>query len=82
MTQEEYSGWSKNKPMSAGTHMRRTLIEIARRRQGPGTGSTLQLSTTRTSHIHWPDLTAVLHPLLWAVVGAAATRLYMPERRT
>lgn len=30
----------------------------------------------------WPDLTPVLSPILWAVVGAAATRLYMPERFT
>jgi len=28
------------------------------------------------------DLTDVLSPLPWAVVGAAATRLYMPERTT
>ncbi len=30
----------------------------------------------------WPDLTPVLSPIRWAVVGAAATRLYMPERVT
>jgi hypothetical protein len=30
----------------------------------------------------WTDLTPVLSPILWAVVGAAATRLYMPERTT
>ncbi len=32
--------------------------------------------------LQWPDLTGVLSPVLWAVVGAAATRLYMPERFT
>ena len=32
--------------------------------------------------MNWPDLTAILHPLPWAVVGAVATRLYMPERAT
>ncbi len=32
--------------------------------------------------MHWPDLTLVLAPNHWAVVGAAATRLYMPERMT
>jgi hypothetical protein len=32
--------------------------------------------------MHFPDLTPLLHPLPWAVVGAAATRLYMPERMT
>ena len=30
----------------------------------------------------WPNLTSVLAPIPWAVVGAAATRLYMPERTT
>jgi hypothetical protein len=29
-----------------------------------------------------PNLTNVLRPLPWAVVGAVATRLYMPERAT
>jgi hypothetical protein len=32
--------------------------------------------------MHFPDLTPVLHPMPWAVVGAAATRLDMPERMT
>jgi len=32
--------------------------------------------------MQWPDLSAVLSPIPWAVVGAAATRLYMPERAT
>ncbi len=30
----------------------------------------------------WTDLTPILAPIRWAVVGAAATRLYMPERVT
>ena len=30
----------------------------------------------------WPDLTDVLAGLPWAVVGAVATRAYMPERAT
>jgi len=32
--------------------------------------------------MRWPDLSDVLGGLPWAVVGAAATRLYMPERST
>ena len=32
--------------------------------------------------MRWPDPTPTLAPTLWAVVGAAATRLYMPERAT
>ena len=30
----------------------------------------------------WMDLSPILSPIRWAVVGAAATRLYMPERYT
>lgn len=30
----------------------------------------------------WTDLAPILKPIPWAVVGAAATRLYMPERVT
>jgi hypothetical protein len=32
--------------------------------------------------MQWLDLTAVLAPIPWAVVGAVATRHYMPERMT
>lgn len=32
--------------------------------------------------IKYPDLTPVLKPVYWAVIGAVATRLYMPERFT
>jgi len=32
--------------------------------------------------VQWPDLGPVLRPIPWAVIGAAATRLYMPERMT
>jgi hypothetical protein len=31
---------------------------------------------------NWPDLTAVLIDIPWAVVGGVATRTYMPERVT
>lgn len=30
----------------------------------------------------WPDLTSILSSIRWAVIGAVATRLYMPERMT
>lgn len=30
----------------------------------------------------WLDLSPILSPIRWAVVGAVATRLYMPERLT
>lgn len=62
--------------------MRRALIDIAQRRQRPGAGSARALLEQRTVYHPWPDLTAVLSPIAWAVVGAVATRLYMPERAT
>lgn len=61
---------------------RRLLIDIARRHIRPGSGSSLEFLTTRTANMKWPDLTNVLSPIPCAVVGAVATRLYMPERVT
>ena len=64
------------------TLTRRTIIDMARRRQRRGSGSSREFLMERTTMVQWPDLTPVLSPILWAVVGAAATRLYMPERFT
>lgn len=61
---------------------RRTIIDMARRRQRPGAGSGRDFLFTRTAFMPWPDLTPLFGPIPWAVVGAAATRLYMPERMT
>ena len=61
---------------------RKTLIKIAQRKQSPGTGSHLSFLKGRTTQMMWPDLTSILSPIQWAVVGAVATRLYMPERMT
>jgi len=61
---------------------RRIIIDIARRRQRPGTGSTRSFLRERTAKMIWPDLSQVLRDVPWAVVGAVATRLYMPERAT
>jgi hypothetical protein len=63
-------------------NLRRTLIEIARRRQRPGSGSSHTFLTRRTAEMKWLDLTPVLTGVTWAVVGAVATRHYMPERVT
>lgn len=68
--------------MRATTQARKILIALAQRRQCQGAGSTLGVLTTRTCHVRFPDLSDILYPLQWAVVGAAATRLYMPERAT
>jgi hypothetical protein len=55
---------------------------MCRQRQRPGTGSDLAALMRRRPEMLWPDLRRVLDPLPWAVVGAVATRLYMPERKT
>ncbi len=61
---------------------RRLMIRLAQKRQRPGTGSGQDFLLRRTTLMQFPDLRPVLDPLPWAVVGAAATRLYMPERVT
>ena len=62
-------------------NLRRTIIRLAQKRQKPGAGSGRVFLRERTARILFPDLKSVL-PVSWAVVGAAATRLYMPERMT
>ena len=59
---------------------RKTQIDIAKRRQRPGTGSNLRRGDTALRE--WPDLTDVLRDIPWAVAGGVATRNYMPERGT
>jgi hypothetical protein len=61
---------------------RRLLIDLAWKRQKVGSGSEQAFLRQRTTQMQFPDLTAYLAPVLWAAVGAAATRLYMPERAT
>jgi hypothetical protein len=61
---------------------RRILIDIARRRIQPGTGSAPEFLRRRTAMNPWPDLRPVLTGIPWAVVGGVATRAYMPERAT
>ncbi len=61
---------------------RRFLLAMARRRARPGTGSADVFLRERTAMATWPDLSEILRGLPWAVVGAVATRAYMPERTT
>jgi hypothetical protein len=61
---------------------RRILIDICRRRIRPGTGSSLEFLRRRTAMNPWPDLRPVLEGVPWVVIGAVATRAYMPERAT
>ncbi|MEW5987475.1 MAG: hypothetical protein AB1791_12650 [Chloroflexota bacterium] len=62
--------------------MRHFLIELARRRVQPGTGSGVEFMLTRTALNPWPDLRTILKGIRWAIIGGVATRAYMPERAT
>lgn len=68
--------------MDARQQIRHTLIDIAYRHQQPGSGTSFTRLRERTAEVKFPDLTPILHPIPWAVIGAVATRLYMPERTT
>jgi hypothetical protein len=61
---------------------RSTFLAMALRRARPGTGSSEEFLRRRTAMRRWPDLSPILEPIPWAVVGAVATRAYMPERAT
>jgi hypothetical protein len=61
---------------------RRFLIDLCRRRIRPGTGSGSEFLQRRTAMNPWPDLRPILRDIPWVVVGAVATRAYMPERAT
>ncbi len=65
-----------------GRRQRRLIIDMARRRQRPGSGSDVPGLMNEPPRVRWPDLSDVLDELPWAVVGAVATRHYMPERAT
>lgn len=60
---------------------RRTLIDIALRRQRPGSGSVAG-NYKGEPFVRWPDLTGVLRDIPWVIVGGVATSRYMPERFT
>ena len=68
--------------MNTAAARRRLLISMAHRRQRPGSGSGRDYLIRRTTQLKFPDLTPILGTILWCAVGAAATRLYMPERMT
>jgi hypothetical protein len=61
---------------------RRFMIDLCRRRIRPGTGSSPEFLERRTAMNPWPDLRPILQEIPWAIVGAVATRAYMPERAT
>jgi hypothetical protein len=58
------------------------LLDLSRRKQKPGMGSSLTFMERRTAMNPWPDLRELLNGLDWVIVGGVATRAYMPERMT
>jgi len=58
------------------------MIDFCRRRIRSGTGSGTEFLYRRTAVNPWPDLRPTLQNIPWVVVGAVATRAYMPERAT
>ena len=62
--------------------MRHFLINLARRRVRPGTGSSAEFMQRRTALHPWPDLRSILEGIDWMIIGGVATRAYMPERVT
>jgi hypothetical protein len=58
--------------MHQAKNIRHTLIAIAQRRQKPGSGSSLALLTRRTADVTWFNLTLILAPLKWAVLGGSS----------
>src|SRR5574342_1343387 len=61
---------------------RRFMVDMLKRRVRPGTGSSAEFMRRRTAMNPWPDLRPILKGIAWAIVGAVATRAYMPERMT
>ncbi|MBM3477568.1 MAG: hypothetical protein FJX75_30230, partial [Armatimonadetes bacterium] len=61
---------------------RACILDMCRRRQRPGTGSDAEALMEEGLRMEWPDLGEVFGPVPWAVIGAVATRHYMPERAT
>lgn len=69
-------------PAAAVDRRRRFLALAWRRHRPPRAGSSAAQLASRTCRVRWPDLSLVLQGVPWAVCGAVATRLYMPERAT
>src|SRR5215207_1422043 len=66
--------------LSTARDRRHFLIEMTLRRARPGTGSSMEFYRRRDWSTLGVDLTSIRTP--FAIVGAIATRLYMPERVT
>lgn len=69
-------------PAPQAGRVRKTIIRIALERQKPGSGSSIEFLRARTASVDWPDIREALGGVPVAVVGAVATRHYMPERVT
>jgi len=68
--------------MTPKLHRRRTILDIAARRAGPGSGSHPEELREAPGPYGYRDLRPFLGSVRYAIVGGLATRLYMPERAT
>ncbi len=71
-------------PEQAGEEERlaRRFLRLALSRASRGSGSPTNFYNRRTSVQPIPDLSGVLGPLRWALIGGIALRAYAPERMT
>src|SRR5687767_8476568 len=69
-------------PVKDRTVLRKSIIALALKRARPGSGSHPTFIRERTSSYRGMDLQRVILRAPFVVVGAVATRLYMPERAT
>jgi hypothetical protein len=69
-------------PVQDRTVLRKRLIALALKRARPGSGSHPSFLRERTSSYRGMDLRQLISRAPFVVVGAVATRLYMPERAT
>src|SRR5438874_72837 len=60
---------------------RKAILSFALRHQKPGSGS-VPWQRGKPFVQAWPNLDNLLRGIRWAIVGAVATRKYMPERAT
>ena len=69
-------------PHASPLHRRRRFIDITLHRIQPGSGSHVRFLRERTLTRPVYDIRSILAGTPFVIVGATATRLYMPERMT
>lgn len=65
-----------------GERLARRFLRLALSRASRGGGSPAEFHERRTSVQPIPDISGILDPLRWALIGGIALRAYAPERMT